>query len=700
MSDSEDPAPRPAEMQVSPPSKSAWRNLSLVWLVPIAALIISLALAWQSWSQRGVQIEILFASAEGVNAGETSLRFRDVVIGTVERVNFTDDLVNVVVTARVNNEIAPFLDESATFWVVRPEVSARGITGLGTVLSGVYIAGAWDEERGIPRTRFQGLERPPLAVPGRAGRSITLRAPDGAGLGEGAPILFRGVEVGRLETPRLTRAGDAVLIDAFIESPHDQRISSATRFWDTSGFSVAIGTQGISLEVDSVAALLAGGVAFDNVFEDGQPVPPDRIFDVFPDEPAARRARLSSRGYGGVRLSVAFGDTIAGLRPGAAVQFGGLEVGEVTSLSAVVTDPETATGDLELIANISLDPVLLGLPSDADTAATLDFLETAIASGLRARLATSGFLSDRLTVELASVPDAPDATLDRDAQPAPRIPSVEVDLPDFSATAEGVLTRITELPIEALMEQAIRTLASIEGFAADPALRDAPAAAVDLFEAARDVVSGPDSIALPGELRAIATDIREVISDLRQDQALANLSIALANAAEASADLAAAAEQTPALVDDLRDLAAQAEALEADELIRAAREFLDSAEAVVGASEAQDLVPNLNTTLQELRATLEDLRAGGLIANANEAMQSAAEAADSVADAADTLPSVTQRIDDLVREAEALVAAYGAQSDVNTETLTALREITAAARAMSQLAREIQRSPNSLIFGR
>ncbi|MDJ0992741.1 MAG: MlaD family protein [Dinoroseobacter sp.] len=700
MSDTEEPTPRPAELQVLPPSRSAWRNLSLVWLVPIAALIISLALAWQSWSQRGVQIEIVFSSAEGVNAGETALRFREVVIGSVERINFTDDLANVVVTARVNNEIAPFLDESATFWVVRPEVSARGITGLGTVLSGVYIAGAWDDDRGTPRTRFEGLERPPLAAPGRLGRRITLRASDGVGLGAGAPVLFRGVEVGSLETPRLTQAGDAVLIDAFVESPHDQRISSATRFWDTSGFSVAIGTQGVSLEVDSLAALLAGGVAFDNVFEGGEPVPDDRVFDVFPNEPAARRARLSSRGYGGVRLSVAFGDTISGLRPGAAVQFGGLEVGEVSSLSAVVLDPERAPGDLELIANITVDPVLLGLPSDADTAATLDFLETAIASGLRARLATSGFLSDRLTVELASVPDAPDASLDRDAQPAPRIPSVEVDLPDFSATAEGVLTRITELPIEALMEQAIRTLASIEGFAADPALRDAPGAAVDLFEAARDVVTGPDAIALPGELRGIAADIRGMIADLREDQALANLSIALANAAEASADFAVAAQQTPALVDDLRDLAAQAEALEADKLIRTAQAFLESAEAIVGAEEAQDLVPGLNATLEELRATLAELRDGGLIANANAAMQSAADAADSVATAADTLPSVTQRIDNLVVETEALVASYSAQSDFNTETLTALREITAAARAMSQLAREIQRSPNSLIFGR
>lgn len=131
-------------MKVSAPRKSLFRNLSFVWLVPLVALGVSLGIAWQNYADRGTLIEIAFRNASGVVAGETTLRYRDVVVGTVEDVRFTSDLGQVLVYVRVDNDVAPFIDDEATFWVVRPEVSARGISGLSTVLSGVYIEGAWD----------------------------------------------------------------------------------------------------------------------------------------------------------------------------------------------------------------------------------------------------------------------------------------------------------------------------------------------------------------------------------------------------------------------------------------------------------------------------------------------------------------------------------------------------------------------------
>lgn len=113
--------PQPAELEISTVKPSFWRNLSFVWLVPVLALAISLGLAWKSFANRGVLIEITFLSASGVTPGDTTLRYRDVVIGTVEQVTFTNDLSHVLVRARVDKDIAPYLDAETQFWVVRPQ---------------------------------------------------------------------------------------------------------------------------------------------------------------------------------------------------------------------------------------------------------------------------------------------------------------------------------------------------------------------------------------------------------------------------------------------------------------------------------------------------------------------------------------------------------------------------------------------------
>ncbi|MCX7646868.1 MAG: MlaD family protein [Rhodobacteraceae bacterium] len=690
---------RPAELDISAPRPSPWRNLSFVWLVPILALAVSLGVAWQSFAARGVLIEITFLNASGVTAGETTVRFRDVVVGRVERVHFADDLSQVIVAARIDRDLAPYLDADAQFWVVRPEVTTRGITGLSTVLSGVYIEGAWDAVAGTPQTRFAGLEGAPVVRPGREGRQITLRSTDGKLITAGAPVLFRGIEVGRLDQPRLTVSGDSIVVDAFIEAPHDRRLTDATRFWDTSGFSVSLGAGGLSLDVESLATLVAGGIAFDDIYEGGKPVGPGYVFDIYPDEATARRSVFVRSSGNAVRLAVAFDESVSGLAPGAPVRLGGLEVGKVEALSAELRD--TGAGpDIRLIANLAIDPALIGLPRGAGREEVLDFFEEAVGRGLRARLATASLFSATLVVELAEIEDAAPAVFDRDAEPLPLLPSVESDLPDFTATAEGVLERINALPIEELLQQAIATLASVEALARAESTVALPDSARSLVEDLRAIVNDEATRSLPTELRAAVADLRQVVAELREGGAIDNLAAAVERASAAAANIATASEDFPALVEDLRALAAKANALEAEELVAAATRVLESADAVIGTEEAKALPPALTGALEEVRATLAELRAGGVVENANATMASARSAADAVAEAARGLPQLSARLEALVAQAEGLVGAYGARSDFNAETLAALREVRAAARAVSQLARAIERNPNSLILGR
>lgn len=688
--------PRPAEFDIEPPKPSFWRNLSFVWLVPILALAVSLGIAWRAYSERGVLVEITFLNASGVTPGETTVRYRDVVIGTVEDVNFSIDLSRVIVSARIDQEIAPFLDEDTMFWVVRPEVTARGISGLNTVLSGVYIEGAWDAEITGQQYLFTGLESPPLVQPGRNGQRITLRASDGEFLSAGAPIFFRGIEVGHMETPRLTVSGDSIVVDAFIEAPHDRRLTTATRFWDTSGFNVSLSAEGLTLDVESLAALWAGGLAFDDIYEGGDRVGSGYVFDIYPDETSARRSLFARSAGNTVGVSVAFGESISGLKPGAAVEFNGLRVGEVSAIAARIGEDNAVS----LVANLAIEPGQLGLPETAGAEETLDFLASAVEDGLRARLAVASLLSSALIVELVTLEDAAPADLDRDAEPLPTLPTVPSDLPDVMATAEGVLERINNLPIEEVLNSAISLLRSTEELVTSDSTREVPEAAVALLEETRALVNDEATRALPGELRGVIEELRGVVADLREGGALDTLASALEKADAAAANIATASEEFPALVEDLRAVAAKANSLEAEELIASATRVLDSADALIGTEEARALPPALTGALDEVRATLEELREGGAVENANATMASARDAADAVADAARGLPELSARLDQLVTQAEALISSYGARSNFNEETISALREVRSAARAVAQLARTIERNPQSLLTGR
>ncbi len=203
-----------AEPDIRPVRQGLMSRISLVWLVPVLALVASLALAWQNYSDRGVLIEIGFKNATGVEVGKTQLRYRDVSVGTVERVTFSEDLSQVIVQVRVEKDIAAFIDADALFWVERPQVLVRGVSGLGTVLSGVYVNGFWDAMIGEPEYRFTGLGAAPLVRPGSRGISIVLRARNGNQLSAGAPILYKGIRVGVIEAPSLTPSGSDVVLMA------------------------------------------------------------------------------------------------------------------------------------------------------------------------------------------------------------------------------------------------------------------------------------------------------------------------------------------------------------------------------------------------------------------------------------------------------------------------------------------------------
>ena len=695
-------------MKIEGRKRSIWSNLSPTWLVPIAALAVTLFIAWQSYAERGSLITIRFENAAGVVPGETTVRYRDVGIGEVESVEFTSDLSSVMVEARIDREVVHAIPSDAQFWVVRPEVSTSGITGLSTVLSGVYIEASFEPTtEGSSETRaFEGVNSAPLVKPGMEGTRIVIRAEDGSQLTAGSPIFHQGIEVGRIETPRLLDSGNGVIVDAFIEAPHDRRITTATRFWDTSGFSFNFGPGGLNLTVGSISSLIRGGVAFDTVFSGGNPVPSRYVFDLFDDEGAARDSVFSESVDNGVDLVVEFDESVRGLEAGSSVTYRGLRIGSVRGLGAFIDDT-SGEQRVKLRASISIDPRTLGLKDDAQDAETIRFLAESVQNGLRARLASEGLFSQGLMIELVDMPNAAPAALGIFDTEAPVIPSVESEIPDMAATAQGLFQRVDNLPVEELMQQAISTLAAVESLAGDPDLRAVPGSVTGLLDDARGILGSEDMQALPGELNATVSELRGIVEDLRTADMVGQLVATLESASEAAdtvtgvaTDVEGATAELPQLISDFRALVETANNLPLEAFINQATELLDSADRLIDTDQARNLPTAVSNALNELRETLAELREGGVVENANATMASARDAAAAVEQAVRELPALSARIQALVGDAQVTLQSYGDNSSFNRETVAALREVREAAEALTRLAREIERNPNSLLFGR
>ena len=674
---------RPGSPSRNTVARAAQAGFSLVWLVPILALVVTLGLAWNAFSGRGELITVEFSDATGITPGVTALRFREVTVGKVEGVAFTEDLRNVLVSIRVQPDVAPYIDDKAEFWIVRPVVSAQGISRLDTVLSGVFIEGFWDATSEQKQTHFVGQDQPTLARMAGEGTWFVLSSPGAKGLAEGAPITFRGLEVGRMQNLRLSESDETVLADVFIEAPHDQRLTSATVFWDTSGFSVSLGAQGLSLNVASLSQLVQGGVAFSTMAAGGAPVESGHLFRLQPDEETAR-ASLFGSAEDDIRLSILVDNDLSGLTTDSDVVYEGLTVGRVTDLGVDIDESRPDGEEVRQRITFVIAPSRLGLEPGATQDEALSFLQDRVAKGLRARVSSSGFLGISKVVALVEQPLAPPDRIDTDTKPYPTIPSIPPEVSDLSASAEGLFTRLGSLNLEGLLQSA-----------------------TNMMDAVTQVAASPDTQAIPSSLRATLDETQAAIADLkamtqelRDANAAANLARALDEAAQAAEAVRLAAADVPEMVVQMDEAAQAIEEFGFAEISAEAEGILSDLRAMLGSKDAEELPRNLSDTLQAASGLLNDLRDGNAAGSLNQTLDSTRVAADEIAKAAESLPELAERFQRLATRAEVVIAAYGGDGAFNQQARSMMNELSRAASAFGSLARTIERNPRAFILGR
>ncbi len=506
MSDNPDTPPPAA----ATPEFRAAQRWNIVWVVPILAIFIGGWLIYQNVSSRGPAVRVSFETADGIAAGKTEVRCRSVRVGYVHDVALSDDLQSVLVHLRLDPEVSNLVRNDTRFWVVRPRVSTTDISGLGTLITGAYIEldpGAG--EKGV--SDFTGLETPPTTSSSIPGRRLVLTAEQAGSLTAGSPIYYRGFEVGRIESRRLTDDGITVVYDAFVRESYGHLVTENTRFWNTSGIDITAGAEGFRVRTPSFEAMVSGGAAFapPDGLPPGELVRDGATFTLFRDRESAMASSFAPT----LRYLLLFDQSVRGLSVGAPVEFRGIPIGRVADISFDYM-PDTS-GDRRIPVLVEVDPS----PMRAEAAKGMadpasGFIELAVARGLRAALKTGSLLTGALFVDLDYYSDAMPVETET-INGLTSIPTVSSGLAQLEAKLSAVLDKLQALPLDETLEkiataaeesattiaEARATLSEIEATAA----------------AARQTLEDPEFRELPADLRVTLADLQRSIASIGPD---------------------------------------------------------------------------------------------------------------------------------------------------------------------------------------
>lgn len=397
-------APRFDKVRVTEPR----RRPALVWIVPLLAVCLSLGLGIKALMERGPEITLQFVRAEGLEANKTRIKYKDVDIGTVKEIRVSENRNAVLVKVRINNEASDLLAEDSRFWVVRPRVGIGGVSGLATLLSGAHIA-IDPGQSGTPARKFVGLEEPPAITHDTRGRLFRLSSDSLGSLDIGAPVYYRRIQVGRVTAYAMQKDGRGVDIDVFVDAPYDRFVTPESSFWHASGVDLAMNADGIKLNMQSVASLVLGGIAFSSPEhepgETPEPAAADSRFTLYPDLATAQR--IPDTSY--LKYLLVFHESVRGLSEGAPVDFRGIAAGEV---SRIELDFDKSTKDFSVAVEIKLYPERLIRRTrnlrDKDTSQKemREVINAMVARGFRAQLRTGSLLSGQRYVALDYFPHA------------------------------------------------------------------------------------------------------------------------------------------------------------------------------------------------------------------------------------------------------------------------------------------------------
>lgn len=478
---------------------------SAVWIVPLVAIIAAGALAIRGYLETGPTIHIKFDTADGIEAGKSDVRYKNVPVGKVTSVDLAKDRHHIVATVELTRGGAKVASKDSVFWVERPRIGVGGVSGLGTLLSGAYIGvdlGASDEDE----SDFVGLEHPPGVTNDQRGKRFRITTTDAGSLAPQSPIYYQRQSVGSILSVEIAKDGKAIDMEVFVASPYDELVTESTVFWNTSGLDVTLDASGLRVDTQSLATVVAGGIEF-GVRPGGppsKPAPQGYLFTLFTD----RRHAMALPDAEGTALEMRFDEPIRGTAGGVNVEFEGVHIGDLTGVTPDY-DERTQKFHFDAHARVYLQrlgPAYSKLVAEgAKKGLTpLQTMQSLVARGLRAQIKSSNLLTGAYYVDLAWFPATKASVVARDD--AWVVPTVAGGGEQMQGHLENILAKVDRIPFDQIGEQVAQTaqaanvllrhldtsvLPAVQGTMAKVELSSA--ALKGALESFRDNVVAPDS---------------------------------------------------------------------------------------------------------------------------------------------------------------------------------------------------------------
>lgn len=480
-------------MAASSPTVKKRSYPSVVWLIPLVTAIVGGWLIVKTVSEQGPLVTITFKSADGIEVGKTKVKYKNVDIGMVEGVQFSDDFSRVVVTVQFNKGTESFFRRNTRFWVVRPQLSFRGASGLSTLISGAYIE--IEPGEGAPQHNFTGLDEQPVVTSEEVGKKIVLISDKLRSIDIGSPIYYKGIQAGEVLGHELGNDRKSVYIYAFIKDPYDQLIRGNTRFWNVSGMDVSLTADGLNVRTESMASIIYGGIAFETpdspegASEDIESL----VFTLYDNYDDILKNAYTRK----ISFVMYFDGSVRGLSVGAPVEFKGIKIGSVKDIS-LEFDSENTT--FRIPVSIELEPERIIQKNNNDIPPYETF-QTLVERGLRARLQTGSLLTGQLYVELGMFPDTP-VELSGTESSVPELPTIPAGLAVITDSVEEFLAKLNQVQVDKIGDELLSSLQGANKLMNAPQIHTAVDQLDDAMTSLKSILSKVDNTDVEGTIAA------------------------------------------------------------------------------------------------------------------------------------------------------------------------------------------------------
>lgn len=471
---------------------------SVIWLIPVIAFLVGGWLLMKEIRNRGPEVTLLMDSADGIEVNNTVVKVLSVEVGRVTHIGLQKDRKGVEVTVRLTADAKDMMRKDTQFWVVKPRIDESGISGLTTLVSGSYIAftpGKSEETQ----YRFEVSDIPPITAIGQHGLRLKLVGKNDKMISVGSPVLYEDFSVGVVESADFNPKEQTVHYTVFIKSPNDKLVGKNSQFWLQNGIQIEATGGGVRIESAPIAALLSGSISFSAPIggDKGEPAVNEDTFTVYNNRNEVENLPSERSLY----YTAFFKQSVRGLKPGAPVEYKGINIGAVADV------PYFAQNDsLKLLDNgwipvrIRIEPDRMEINAEAQSQAYWrDRFQTALNKGLTATLTSDSLLTGSKMIEL-------DDNLSSSSKLKPFanyngnvvIASRGGGLDNLQDQLGSLLEKFNKLPLE-------KTVGELNG-----SLRELKAT----LNSANALISKPQTQSIPNELNKTLHELRQALQGI------------------------------------------------------------------------------------------------------------------------------------------------------------------------------------------